>query len=89
MANRSIRPAARRGLVIGALLGIPAGLAFFTFGYVAGAQAAFEGMQRLEPGTALIVDVRAGTTRAERFSPRGFSRSDSRPHETWSRESER
>jgi asparagine synthase (glutamine-hydrolysing) len=42
-------------------------LTFFTFGYVAGAQAAFEGMQRLEPGTALIVDVRAGTTRAERF----------------------
>ena len=30
-------------------------------------QAAFEGMQRLEPGTALIVDARAGTTRAERF----------------------
>jgi asparagine synthase (glutamine-hydrolysing) len=42
-------------------------LTFFTFGYVAGAQAAFEGMQRLEPGTALIVDVRAGTTRVERF----------------------
>ena len=42
-------------------------LSFFTFGYVAGAQAIFEGMQRLEPGTALVVDARAGTTRVERF----------------------
>ena len=42
-------------------------LTFFTFGYVAGQQAAFEGMQRLEPGTALIVDVRTGTARRERF----------------------
>ena len=30
---------------------------FFTFGYVAGQHAVFEGMQRLTPGTALIVDV--------------------------------
>lgn len=42
-------------------------LTFFTFGYVAGQQAAFEGMQRLEPGTALIVDARTGTTRSEQF----------------------
>jgi asparagine synthase (glutamine-hydrolysing) len=42
-------------------------LTFFTFGYVAGAQSAFDGMTRLVPGTALTVDVRAGTTRAEPF----------------------
>lgn len=42
-------------------------LSFFTFGYVAGAQAAFDGMQRLVPGTALVVDVGAGTARAEPF----------------------
>ena len=35
-------------------------LSFFTFGYVAGAQAAFDGMRRLTPGTALIVDARTG-----------------------------
>jgi asparagine synthase (glutamine-hydrolysing) len=42
-------------------------LSFFTFGYVAGEQAAFDGMQRLTPGSALIVDVRAGTIRVEPF----------------------
>ena len=30
---------------------------FFTFGYVAGDDAVFEGMRRLEPGTALTIDV--------------------------------
>ena len=45
----------------------PALLDFFTFGYVAGDDAIFEGMQRLEPGTALIVDVRAGTLTHERY----------------------
>ena len=42
-------------------------LSFFTFGYVAGSQAAFAGMQRLAPGAALIVDRRAGTVRTETF----------------------
>jgi asparagine synthase (glutamine-hydrolysing) len=49
--------------------GVNAGalLSFFTFGYVSGSQAAFDGMQRLEPGTAMIVDRRAGTVRTEVF----------------------
>jgi asparagine synthase (glutamine-hydrolysing) len=49
--------------------GVDAGalLSFFTFGYVTGSQAAFSGMQRLVPGTALIVDQRAGTVRTEVF----------------------
>ena len=42
-------------------------LSFLTFGYVAGTQAAFDGMQRLTPGTALVVDARAGTMRTEAF----------------------
>ena len=42
-------------------------LSFFTFGYVAGEQAAFDGMRRLVPGTALIVDAGAGTARVEPF----------------------
>lgn len=45
----------------------PALLDFFTFGYVAGHDAIFEGMHRLEPGTALIVDVRSGTITSERY----------------------
>ena len=45
----------------------PALLDFLTFGYVAGSNAIFEGMHRLEPGTALIVDVRAGTLTHERY----------------------
>src|SRR2546426_4197019 len=40
---------------------------FFTFGYVAGDAAAFEGMRRLPPGTALVVDVGAGTSQIEPF----------------------
>jgi len=35
-------------------------LNFFTFGYVAGSSAAFDGMRRLAPGTALTVDARTG-----------------------------
>jgi len=35
-------------------------LSFFTFGYVAGEQAAFDGMKRLMPGTSLTVDVATG-----------------------------
>ena len=42
-------------------------LDFFTFGYVAGKQAIFEGMHRLEPGTALIVDTRTGNVTHERY----------------------
>ena len=42
-------------------------LSFFTFGYVAGSQAAFTGMQRLAPGAALIVDRGTGTVRTEVF----------------------
>src|SRR3954468_13805879 len=42
-------------------------LSFLTFGYVAGEQAAFDGMRRLSPGTALVVDVRSGTLRSETF----------------------
>lgn len=45
----------------------PALLDFLTFGYVAGPNAIFEGMHRLEPGTALIVDARAGTLTHERY----------------------
>jgi asparagine synthase (glutamine-hydrolysing) len=58
----------------------PALLDFLTFGYVAGRNAIFEGMHRLEPGTALIVDVRAGTLTHERYWswPTGES-IDSRP----------
>src|SRR3989442_2535974 len=40
---------------------------FFTFGYVAGDAAAFEGMRRLRAGTGLVVDVAAGTSRIEPF----------------------
>src|SRR4051794_23302884 len=42
-------------------------LSFFTFGYVAGDSAIFEGMRRLEPGTALIVDTRGGRSTIERY----------------------
>jgi asparagine synthase (glutamine-hydrolysing) len=58
----------------------PALLDFFTFGYVAGHNAIFEGMHRLEPGTALVIDVRSGTITPERYWswPDG-SQIDSRP----------
>ena len=42
-------------------------LSFFTFGYVAGADAIFQGMHRLEPGTALIIDARSGVSTVERY----------------------
>jgi asparagine synthase (glutamine-hydrolysing) len=42
-------------------------LSFFTFGYVAGGRAAFEGMRRLEPGTALTVDTRTGELTTEAY----------------------
>ena len=42
-------------------------LDFFTFGYVAGKQAIFEGMHRLEPGTAVVVDTRTGNVTHERY----------------------
>jgi len=42
-------------------------LDFFTFGYVAGDRAVFEGMRRLTPGTALIVDARNGAERVEPY----------------------
>jgi asparagine synthase (glutamine-hydrolysing) len=35
-------------------------LDFFTFGYVAGDRAIFQGMQRLTPGTALAIDAKDG-----------------------------
>jgi asparagine synthase (glutamine-hydrolysing) len=44
-------------------------LSFFTFGYVAGEQAVFEGMRRLPPGASLTLDVRAGQTRGETIVP--------------------
>ena len=58
--------------ILAALPGVPgvnaeALLSFFTFGYVAGQQAAFDGMQRLAPGAALVVDVGAGTARAQPY----------------------
>jgi len=49
--------------------GVNAGalLSFFTFGYVSGSQAVFDGMQRLAPGAALILDRRAGTVRTKAY----------------------
>src|SRR5262245_33525261 len=40
---------------------------FFTFGYVAGEQAAFAGMHRLTPGTALVLDAATGARRIETY----------------------
>jgi asparagine synthase (glutamine-hydrolysing) len=42
-------------------------LEFFTYGYVAGTQAIFAGMRRLEPGCALTIDADGGTMRLERY----------------------
>jgi asparagine synthase (glutamine-hydrolysing) len=55
-------------------------LDFFTFGYVAGGNAIFKGMHRLDPGTALIVDVRSGSAKQHRYWswPDG-SQNDPRP----------
>jgi asparagine synthase (glutamine-hydrolysing) len=57
-------------------------LGFFTFGYVAGADAIFTGMRRLEPGTALSIDARSGAATVERFWSWPDGRiSDQRPEE--------
>jgi asparagine synthase (glutamine-hydrolysing) len=42
-------------------------LDFFTFGYVAGDRAIFEGMRRLTPGTTLTIDVKSGVERIEPY----------------------
>jgi asparagine synthase (glutamine-hydrolysing) len=42
-------------------------LDFFTFGYVAGDGAIFEGMKRLTPGTTLTIDVRSGVETVEPY----------------------
>jgi len=42
-------------------------IGFFSFGYVAGETAAFEGMRRLRPGTALIIDVKSGAARVDAY----------------------
>jgi asparagine synthase (glutamine-hydrolysing) len=42
-------------------------LDFFTFGYVSGADAIFDGMRRLMPGTALTLDVRTGSVRVDAY----------------------
>lgn len=42
-------------------------LDFLTYGYVAGAQSIFEGMRRLEPGCALVVEADSGRVRVERY----------------------
>ena len=42
-------------------------LSFFTFGYVAGEQAAFDGMRRLTPGTSLTIDASTGVIRQAAF----------------------
>jgi asparagine synthase (glutamine-hydrolysing) len=42
-------------------------LSFFTFGYVAGSRAAFDGMRRLDPGTTLTVDARTGATTSDTY----------------------
>jgi asparagine synthase (glutamine-hydrolysing) len=40
---------------------------FFTFGYVAGPQAIFAGMRRLEPGTALVAELPSGSIQTTPF----------------------
>jgi asparagine synthase (glutamine-hydrolysing) len=42
-------------------------LDFFTFGYVAGGRAIFQGMHRLTPGTALTIDARNGGEYISRY----------------------
>jgi asparagine synthase (glutamine-hydrolysing) len=58
--------------ILSALASVPAVdanalLSFFTFGYVAGPDAIFRGMHRLDPGTALIVDARTGHLSHQRY----------------------
>ena len=40
---------------------------FLTFGYVSGTGAAFEGVRRVPPGTALVLDARTGVSTVESF----------------------
>jgi asparagine synthase (glutamine-hydrolysing) len=42
-------------------------LSFLTFGYVAGERAIFQGMRRLTPGTALVLDARNGQLQVTPF----------------------
>ncbi len=42
-------------------------LDFFTFGYVAGDRAIFEGVHRLTPGATLTIDVKSGVERVEPY----------------------
>ena len=42
-------------------------LSFFTFGYVSGDTAAFQGMRRLTPGTSLVLDVASGRSQITPF----------------------
>ncbi|HKB13480.1 MAG TPA: asparagine synthase (glutamine-hydrolyzing) [Vicinamibacterales bacterium] len=42
-------------------------LSFFTFGYVAGEQSIFDGIERLPPGSALVVDVARGGVAASPY----------------------
>src|SRR6185312_15449584 len=42
-------------------------LDFFTFGYVAGDHAIFDGVRRLTPGTTLTIDARSGAERIEPY----------------------
>jgi asparagine synthase (glutamine-hydrolysing) len=42
-------------------------LDYFTFGYVAGPHAIFDGMRRVEPGTSVTIDTETGTLTEERY----------------------
>lgn len=42
-------------------------LDYFTFGYVAGPHAIFDGMRRVEPGTSVTIDTRNGMVTEERY----------------------
>lgn len=42
-------------------------MSFFAFGFVAGTNAAFHGMRRLPPGSALVVDVERGAAAIQTF----------------------
>ena len=42
-------------------------VSFFSFGYVCGEQAVFEGMRRLTPGTALVLDAATGRSQITSF----------------------
>ena len=42
-------------------------LDYFTFGYVAGPHAIFDGMRRVEPGTSITIDTRTGELTEDRY----------------------